>query len=292
MARSRTGAVTIVEVGTRDGFQSVAAEIPTEDKIKIIDLLAEAGITRIEASSFVHPKWVPQLKDAVEVFRGIAYRPGVSYSALIPNERGLDRAIEIGVKEVVYVVSASDSLNRSNFNRSTAESLAEVSAVAARAGEHGIRFRGVVAASFGCPFEGQVPVDKVIQVAQEFQRAGAFEVSLADTGGMAHPIQVRETLARFLHEVQGVDVSVHFHNTLGVGMANVLAAWESGIGIVESSIAGLGGCPYAPGAPGNVPTEGVVFMLHKMGVDTGVNLDKLLGCAELVRQTIHREACD
>jgi len=285
---SRPESVTILEVGPRDGFQNVEPEIPTEDKVRIIDLLVDAGLKRIETSSFVHPKWIPQLKDAAEVFAKVRKMPGVSYSALIPNEKGLDRAIENGVKEVVYVVSASDSTSRSVFNKSTSESLAELSSIAEKAKGSGVSLRGIIACSFGCPFEGEVSVERVIEVAKEFQKMGVFEISLADSIGIANPRQGREVISKFLREVSNVPVSVHFHNTRGIGLANVYSAFEAGVTIFESSIAGLGGDPLTPGAPGNVATEGVVDMFHKMGVRTGVDLDKLVKCAEIVRETIRR----
>ena len=288
MNTALTKCVTIVEVGPRDGFQNLKQEIPTEDKVRIIDLLVDAGLKRIEASSFVHPRWIPQLKDAAEVFARIQKKPGVSYSALIPNEKGLDRAIESGVGEVVYVVCASDSLNRENFNKSTTESLAELSAIAEKAKQNAISLRGVIGGSFGCPFEGNVPVESIIEVAKEFQIMGICEISLADTIGIASPHQVRDMLSRLLMKINNIPISVHFHDTRGIGLANVYAAFEAGVTIFESSIFGLGGCPYAPGAPGNVATEGVVHMFHGMGVETGVDLDKLAKCAEVVSEIIRR----
>lgn len=284
MAGEAKKSVTIVEVGTRDGFQNLKRQIPTEDKIRIVNLLSEAGLKRIEVSSFVHPKWVPQLADAAEVFGKIDRKPGVSYGALIPNLRGLEEAIKNNVKEVAYVISASDRLNWENFNKSTAQSLSELSSIAERAREGGVNLRGIVAASFGCPFEGEVPIERVIEIALGFQRAGAFEVSLADTTGLANPLQVKETIEMVYNEIPYLDLSVHFHDTRRIGLANVYSAWEAGVGIFESSIAGLGGCPYAPGAPGNVATEGVVDMFEKMGVHTGVDLKKLLKCIRVVEE--------
>jgi len=278
--------VTIVEVGPRDGFQNVKREIPTGDKVKIIDLLSAAGLNCIEATSFTHPKWIPQLKDAAEVIRRITRRPGVVFSALIPNEKGLDRAIENGVEEVVFVISASEALNRENFNKSTSESLAELFTVAEKARRKGVRLRGTVAASFGCPFAGSVAMERVMEVAKAFQRAGASEVTLADTTGIAHPLQVRELLSRLLSELSHLPIALHFHDTRKIGLVNVYSAWQTGARIFESSIAGLGGCPYAPGAPGNVATESLVYMFHKMGVVTGVNLDRLVECARITKELV------
>ena len=284
--------VTIVEVGPRDGFQNVKREIPTGDKVKIIDLLSAAGLNCIEATSFTHPKWIPQLKDAAEVIRRITRRPGVVFSALIPNEKGLDRAIENGVEEVVFVISASEALNRENFNKSTSESLAELFTVAEKARRKGVRLRGTVAASFGCPFEGSVAMERVMEVAKAFQRAGASEVTLADTTGIAHPLQVRELLSRLLSELSHLPIALHFHDTRKIGLVNVYSAWQTGARIFESSIAGLGGCPYAPGAPGNVATESLVYMFHKMGVVTGVNLDRLLECAQITKELVSHSTPD
>jgi hydroxymethylglutaryl-CoA lyase len=283
---SIANSVTIVEVGPRDGFQNIKHEIPTKDKVKIINLLSASGLKRIEATSFTHPKWIPQLKDSAEVVRQIARRPGVAFSALIPNEKGLDRAIENKVEEVIFVISASDALNRSNFNKSTAESLAELSALAQKAKSSGVQLRGAVAASFGCPMEGNVPLEKVVEVASAFRHAGAFEVMLADTTGMAHPLQVRELVAKVSSELSGFPLALHFHDTRGIGLVNVYSAWQAGARIFESSIAGLGGCPYAPGAPGNVATESVVYMFHRIGVETSVNLDRIVECAQITRETV------
>jgi hydroxymethylglutaryl-CoA lyase len=278
--------VTIVEVGPRDGFQNVKYEIPTKDKVKIIDLLSESGLKRIEATSFTHPKWIPQLKDSAEVIQQIGRRQGVAFSALIPNERGLDRAIDNKVEEVVFVISASNALNLSNFNKSTRESLAELPALAEKAKRSGVQLRGAVAASFGCPIEGNVSVEKVTEVANAFRQAGAFEVMLADTTGMAHPLQVREIVTHLSSEFSGFPLSLHFHDTRGIGLVNVYSAWQAGARIFESSIAGLGGCPYAPGAPGNVATESVIYMFHRMGVETGVDLDRIVECAKITRETV------
>jgi len=278
--------VTIVEVGPRDGFQNVKKEIPTGDKVKIIDLLSAAGLKSIEATSFTHPKWIPQLKDAAEVIRRITRPPGVVFSALIPNEKGLDRAIENGLEEVVFVVSASEALNRENFNKSTSESLAELSSITEKARRNGVQLRGAIAASFGCPFEGRVSVERVIEVAKAFRNAGVSAVTLADTTGMAHPLQVKELLSVLLSQLSDLPVALHFHDTRRIGLVNVYSAWQAGAKIFESSIAGLGGCPYAPGAPGNVATESLVYMFHKMGVETGVNLDRLMECSQITRDLI------
>lgn len=278
--------VTVIEVGPRDGFQNVKVEVPTEEKVRIINLLSTSGLKRIEATSFTHPKWIPQLKDAAEVVRCLNRGPDVVFSALIPNEKGLDRAIENGVEEVVFVVSASDTLNRENFNKSTANSLAELADISQKAKRNGVRLRGAIAASFGCPFEGSVAVEKVIYVAKAFQKAGVCEVSLADTTGMAHPLQVRELLCRLFAEFSDLPLALHFHDTRRIGLVNVYSAWQVGARIFESSIAGLGGCPYAPGAPGNVATESLVYMFHRLGVETGIDLESLMECSRITKEVV------
>ncbi|MDI6752842.1 MAG: hydroxymethylglutaryl-CoA lyase [Thermodesulfobacteriota bacterium] len=278
--------VTVIEVGPRDGFQNVKVEVPTEEKVRIINLLSTSGLKRIEATSFTHPKWIPQLKDAAEVVRCLNRGPDVVFSALIPNEKGLDRAIENGVEEVVFVVSASDTLNRENFNKSTANSLAELADISQKAKRNGVRLRGAIAASFGCPFEGSVAVEKVIYVAKAFQKAGVGEVSLADTTGMAHPLQVRELLCRLFAEFSDLPLALHFHDTRRIGLVNVYSAWQVGARIFESSIAGLGGCPYAPGAPGNVATESLVYMFHRLGVETGIDLESLMECSRITKEVV------
>lgn len=280
--------VTILEVGPRDGFQNVSVEIPTEDKIRIVDELVAAGIKSIEVSSFVHPKWIPQLKDAEDVFARIRRLPGVSYSALIPNEQGLDRAMASRVTEVEYVVSASESTSRMVFNKSTAEALSQIPPLAEKAKRLGIRFRGTIACAFGCSVEGQVPADRVIAIGEQLRDAGAFMITLADSPGITHPRYVKELVSAFLERIHAVPVSVHFHNTRGIGLANVYAALESGIGIFESSIAGLGGDPLTPGAPGNVATEAVAYLFDKMGIKTGVDLERLFACARDVEETLRR----
>jgi len=281
--------VTIVEVGPRDGFQNESGFIPTKQKSKIIDHLSETGLRRIEATSFVHPKAIPQLADAAEVMAGIKRREGVRYMALIPNVKGVDRALQAGVKEINLVVSASESHNKSNLNMSVAESLKALKEVARIALDNGMRIRGSIATSFGCPFEGWVPPEKVDEIAQEYLAMGVHEVCLADTVGMADPSQVGEMVNKFKDKLKDVDFSLHFHNTRGAGMANVLIAMLEGANIFDASICGLGGCPYAPGATGNIPTADMVHMLESMGIDTGVDLSKLIECAKMVRDLLGRE---
>lgn len=280
---------TIVEVGPRDGFQNEYGFIPTEQKIRIIDQLPETGLRRIEATSFVHPKAIPQLADAAEVMAGIAKKEQVRYMALIPNVKGVERALQAGVKEITLVVSASESHNKNNVNMSIAESLKALKEVARIALDNGMRIRGTIATTFGCPFEGRVSPQKVDEIAQEYLTMGVHEICLADTTGMADPSQVSEIVSKFRDKLKDVEFSLHFHNTRGAGMANVLAALLEGATIFDASICGLGGCPYSPGATGNIPTEDMVHMLESMGIDTGVDLFKLIECAKMVRDLLGRE---
>lgn len=281
--------VQIVEVGPRDGFQIECDFVPTEEKIKIIDQLSETGLQRIEATSFVHPKAIPQLADATEVMARIKRKQGVIYTALVPNAKGVERAIQSGVEEVNFVVSASESHNKSNMNMSIAESLKTFREAASIALSNGMRITGSIATSFGCPFEGWVSPQKVEEIAQEYFNAGVQEIILADTTGMANPLQVRDLVSRVRNELKDVTIRLHIHNTRGAGMANVLAAMYEGAAIFDSSIGGLGGCPYAPGATGNIPTEDMAHTLESMGIDTAINLAKLIDCAKLVQGLLGRE---
>ncbi len=281
--------VQIVEVGPRDGFQIEPVLIPTEQKIKIIDKLSETGLQRIEATSFVHPKAIPQLADASEVMAGITRKEGVIYTALVPNVKGVERALQAGVREINLVVSASESHNKNNVNMSVAESLSVFREAARIALDNGMRVTGSIATAFGCPFEGWVLPQKVEEIAQEYLTMGVREVSLADTTGMAAPSQVIDMVSRLRGRFKDVEFRLHFHNTRGAGMANVLAALFEGITIFDGSIGGLGGCPYAPGATGNIPTEDMVHMLESMGIDTGIDLSKLIDGAKMVQELLGRE---
>ena len=281
--------VQIIEVGPRDGFQIEPAFIPTEQKIRIINKLSETGLRRIEATSFVHPKAIPQLADAAEVMAGITRKEGVSYMALVPNVKGVERALQAAVEEINLVVSASESHNKNNMNMSIAESLKAFREAAKIALGNGMRITGSIGTAFGCPFEGRVPPRKVEEIAQELLAMGVHEVCLADTTGMANPSQVIGLVSRLRHQFKDVEFRLHFHNTRGAGMANVLAALFEGITIFDGSIGGLGGCPYAPGATGNIPTEDMVHMLESMGIDTGIDLPKLVDCAKMVQELLGRE---
>jgi hydroxymethylglutaryl-CoA lyase len=283
--------VRIREVGPRDGFQNEPEVIPTSDKVRLIDRLARTGVKRLEATSFVRPDVIPQLADAREVLYEIDVPDDVAVSVLIPNERGLDHALELRdrFQEINVFLSASETHNRKNVNRSIEESLSGLETVLGRAREAGLRCEGIISVSFGCPYEGDVPEERVFSIAQRLRDAGAQEIGFGDTSGMANPRQVR---GFFVHarEALGDDVELtaHFHNTRGQGLANVLAALESGCESFESSFGELGGCPVPPGATGNIATEDLISMLHEMGVDTGIDLDALLAATRDVASVLGR----
>jgi hydroxymethylglutaryl-CoA lyase len=282
--------VTIREVGPRDGFQNEPEVIPTADKIRLIDQLSHSGLRRIEVTSFVRPDVIPQLADAVAVLEGIERIDGVSLSVLVPNERGLENALRLRERfdEVNVFLSASESHNRHNVNRSIEESLTGLERVLDRARTAGLRCEGVIATSFGCPYEGQVPRERVYAIAERLIAAGATEIGFGDTTGMANPLQVREFFEAALDWLPGVELTAHFHNTRGQGLANVLAALEVGVTSFESSFGELGGCPVPAGATGNIATEDLILMLHEMGIETGVDLELLLAASGAVQAQLGR----
>jgi len=280
--------VTIVEVGPRDGLQNETETVPTSIKIELVDRLTMAGLRHIEVSSFVHPKWVPQLRDAEEVFAAIRRHPSVTYMALVPNERGYERALACGVTAVRLVVSASEALNYSNFQRTVQESITECERMIQRAAQDGVWVGGIIAAAFGCPYEGEVPVAQVLAVARAFQAMGVQEIILADTAGMGDPRQVYRIACEALKQLGGMKLGCHLHNTRNTGYANIVAAMQAGISSFDTSIGGLGGCPYTPGATGNVATEDTVHMLECMGVHTGVNLEALIEIAQWLQSVLGR----
>ena len=283
--------VLIREVGPRDGFQNEPEVIPTAEKIRLIDLLARTGIPRLEVTSLVRADVIPQLADAAEVLAGIDVPDGVSRSVLIPNERGLDLALEQRdrFEEINVFLSASESHNRANVNRSIEESLAGLERVIARAREAGLRCEGMISVAFGCPYEGHVPPARVWDIAQRLIAAGAQEIGFGDTTGMANPAQVRGYFPQARAALgDEVELTAHFHNTRGQGLANVYAAYEAGIRSFESSFGELGGCPVPAGATGNVATEDVLSMLHEMGAETGVDLARLLEAARAAQNVLGR----
>lgn len=280
--------VTICEVGPRDGLQNEARNVPTPDKIRLIEALAEAGIQRMEATSFVAPKWIPNLADAGEVLGGIRRRPGVTYAALVPNLKGLERALAARVDEAVIFLSASESHSRKNINKGIAEALETYRGVAGAVEQAGLRLKAAISTSFGCPYEGDVDPLTVVGIAMALMEMGVEEVGVADTTGMANPRQVFDLVSHLARHVPIEMISLHFHDTRGTALANALAGLQAGVTIFDGSVAGLGGCPYAAGATGNVATEDLVHMLHEMGIETGVDLKKLIECARLAQALVGR----
>jgi len=272
------GAVRIREVGPRDGFQNEPEVIATADKVRLIELLGASGLRRLEVTSFVRPDLIPQLADAEEVLERVELPDTVSVSVLIPNERGLDRALSHRARfqEINGFMSASETHNRKNVGRTIAESLAGLKHTLARARTEGLRCEAVISTSFGCPYEGHVPFERVLGIAGELAGAGAQEVGFGDTTGMANPLQVGEFFQAVAAELPGIELTAHFHNTRGQGLANVLAALEQGVSSFESSFGELGGCPVPAGATGNIATEDLVSMLHEMGIETGIDIESLL----------------
>jgi len=281
--------VAIREVGPRDGFQNEPEVISTDDKVRLVEMLARTGLTRLEVTSFVRPDVIPQLADGAEVLRRADIPESVAVTVLIPNERGLDNALALRDRfsEVNLFLSASETHNRRNVNRSIAESLDGLERVVARALAEGLRCEGVISTSFGCPYEGQVPEDRVFGIARRLAEAGCEEIAFGDTTGMANPRQVSAFFARALSKLD-VELTAHFHNTRGQGLANAAAALDAGVRSFESSFGELGGCPVPPGATGNVATEDLVSMLHEMGEDTGVELDRLVAAAAEAQRMLGR----
>ena len=281
--------VHLVEVAARDGLQNEAAMVATADKIELIDRLSATGLRSIEATSFVSPRWVPQLADAAEVMAGIARRPGVSYPVLVPNEQGYDRALAAGATDVAVFTAASEAFNRKNINAGVDESIDRFVPVLARARADGVRVRGYVSSVLGCPYQGAVPLADVVRVARRLHELGCWQVSLGDTIGVGTPHQARQMLLAVAAEVPMADLAVHFHDTWGQALANVAACIEAGVRVADSAVAGTGGCPYARGASGNVASEDLVYMLHGMGIDTGIDLDALAATGRWLAGKLERQ---
>jgi hydroxymethylglutaryl-CoA lyase len=285
---SLPGHVTICEVGPRDGLQNEAHTVPAADKVRYIEMLVDAGITVIEATSFVSPSAVPQLADAGEVFPAIHKRDGVRYITLVPNQRGLDRAMAADVKEIAVFTAASETFAQRNIRMSIEASLATFAIVIARAHADGMKVRASVSTAFGCPFEGAVPVSNVVRVAQALLDAGADSLSIADTIGVATPNQVVDVVTALLDAGIGLErFGLHFHDTRGTALANIMAGLQLGVREYDASSGGLGGCPFAPGATGNVATEDVVYLLHGMGITTGIDLDRLRDASRFIDGVLH-----
>ena len=286
MATGRPARVTVVEVGPRDGLQNEAVDVTTADKVTFVDRLSAAGLPVIEVSAFVSPKWVPRMSDASAVYAGIVRRPGTRYPALVPNLAGLERADAAQVRDVAVFAAASETFSRKNINQGIAESLAAYRDVCAHAAARGIRVRGYVSAAFGCPFEGDVPPARVAAVAAALIDAGVHEVAVSDTIGSAHPGQVPFVVEAVAARVPREAIALHFHDTRGTALANVLTALDLGIATFDASAGGLGGCPYAPGATGNVATEDLVYMLDGLGIETGVSLEALLEASRFIESRL------
>ena len=281
--------VTVVEVGPRDGLQNEQITVATADKVAFVDLLSAAGHSVIEAGAFVSPKWVPQMGDAGAVFAGITRRPGVRYTALVPNLAGLDRAIAAGVTEIGIFAAASETFSQRNINQSIAASLVTYRAVCDRALAAGVRVRGYLSTCFGCPFEGQVAPTRVADLAAQLVDMGAFEVAISDTIGVAHPGQVPQVLDAVTARLPLDRTALHFHDTRGTALANVLAGLEYGVATFDSSAGGLGGCPFAPGAAGNLATEDLLYMLDGLGIDTGISLPLEMAASRFIQTKLdHR----
>jgi hydroxymethylglutaryl-CoA lyase len=280
--------ISLREVGPRDGLQN-EAPVPTEAKVRLLDALSHTGVKRIEAVSFVSPRAIPAMADADEVWAAFAHDAGITYSALVPNLRGATRALDAGCLDIEAVVSASDTHNRANLNRTTAESLDDIAKVIAMAHERGAVCHVTVSTAWGCPYEGDVPVSRVVEVARRAVVDGADGLSFGDTTGMATPTRVTELIGEIRTALPDVPVNLHFHNTRGTGLANVLAALQLGVADFDASVGGLGGCPYAPGASGNIASEELVHMVEDMGVATGVDLEALIEVARLAEGIVGRE---
>ncbi|WP_341247740.1 hydroxymethylglutaryl-CoA lyase [Cupriavidus pauculus] len=280
--------VKIVEVGPRDGLQNEKAMVPTDVKIALINKLTDAGFVNIEAASFVSPKWVPQMADGAEVMARIERRPGTLYSVLTPNMKGFEGAVAADADEVVIFGAASEAFSQKNINCSIAESIARFEPVAAAAKEAGMRLRGSISCALGCPYQGEVPISAVVDVVRRMRALGCDEIDIADTIGVGTPLKVRDVMRAVSAEFAMDRLSGHFHDTYGQALSNILASLEVGIAIFHASVAGLGGCPYAKGATGNVATEDVLYMLHGMGLHTGIDLDAVVRAGDYISQAIGR----
>jgi isopropylmalate/homocitrate/citramalate synthase len=280
--------VKLVEVGPRDGLQNEATLVPAAVKVELIHRLQDAGVKAIEATAFVSPRWVPQMADNAEVMAGIRRRPDVSYPVLVPNRKGLDAAIAAGAREVVVFGAASESFSRRNTNCSIAEGLARFSEVCAQALASGLKVRGDISVCLGCPYEGDVPAAAVVRVARELDAMGCYEITLADTIGVGTPGRTRALFEAVAEHVPIARLAGHFHDTYGQALANTYAALELGVATFDSSVAGLGGCPYAKGATGNVATEDVLYLLNGLGVETGVDLGGLIDAGDYICRALGR----
>jgi hydroxymethylglutaryl-CoA lyase len=281
--------VEIVEVGPRDGLQSEPGVVPTAVKVEFIERAIANGLRRIEVTSFVNPKRVPQMADAEEVLKALPRREGVHYVGLVLNQKGFERAAAAGCNEIGMAVVASNTFNQRNNGVSSEESVRAWLQIAAAAQQAGIRAQVTVSAAFGCPFEGEVPVERVVELAKRVAEARPFEIALADTIGVGVPAQVTEIVSRVREAVPGIPLRCHFHNTRNTGLANAFAAVQAGVHTLDASLGGIGGCPFAPAATGNIPTEDLIYMLHRSGYDTGVNLDGAIETGKWLQEQLGRD---
>ena len=280
--------VRIVEVGPRDGLQNEKTTVSVETKVTLIDKLSDSGLQTIEAGAFVSPKWVPQMADTDKVYAAIQKKPGVSYPVLVPNAKGMEAAVAAGVKEIAVFAAASESFSQKNINCSIAESIERFRPVMDEAKKHGIKVRGYVSCVLGCPYEGEIKPDAVVKVAKALHDMGCYEISLGDTIGTGTPEKTRVLLQAVKKEIPVAAIAVHFHDTYGQALANILVALEEGIAVVDSATGGLGGCPYAKGATGNVATEDVLYMLNGMGIETGVSIEKIAEAGRFIAGELQR----
>ncbi|PJJ98227.1 hydroxymethylglutaryl-CoA lyase [Lysobacteraceae bacterium NML75-0749] len=285
---SQPNHVRIVEVGPRDGLQNEKTFIATVDKIELINRLSQTGLKTIEATSFVSPKWVPQMADAAEVFAGIEKHPDISYPVLTPNLQGYERAKAVGAKEVAVFTAASETFNRKNTNAGIDQSLQRFAPILEAARADGIKVRGYVSTVLGCPYQGEVPLEDVVRVARALHQMGCYEISLGDTIGVGTPGKARAMLRVVSEAVPMSALAIHFHDTYGQALANILACLEEGVAVVDAAVSGTGGCPYAKGASGNVASEDVVYMLHGLGVETGIDLDRLVETGQWLAEKLGR----
>ncbi|TMA27181.1 MAG: hydroxymethylglutaryl-CoA lyase [Deltaproteobacteria bacterium] len=281
--------ISLYEVGPRDGLQNESARLPVEDKLRLIAALAEAGLKRIEVGSFVRPDWIPQLAETDEVARRAPRRPGVRYAALVPNRQGLDRAVAAGIGEVAVFMSASETHNRKNTNKSIAQSLEHFGEIVPAAKKQGLFVRAYLSTVWGCPYEGKVDPRRALEISLRLREMGCDELSLGDTIGVGNPLQTRKILEHFLGQLPAAMLALHLHDTHGTALANCLVGMEMGISMFDTSVGGMGGCPYAPGAAGNLATEDLASMLADMGVETGIDLDKLIEAGWLAQQLVGRK---
>ena len=281
--------VKIVEVGPRDGLQNEAQNVPVEVKVKLVEMLVDAGLSSIEAGAFVSPKWVPQMAASAEVYQQVTKAPGISYPMLVPNMRGLEQAIDCGVEEIALFAAATETFSQKNTNCSIEESIDRFTEVVARARAESMRIRGYISCALGCPYEGEVDAKVVVDLTRRLNDIGCYEVSVADTIGVGTANQAQALFEQLAVAIPITQLAAHFHDTYGQALANIYAVLECGVAVIDSSVAGLGGCPYAKGATGNVATEDVVYMLDGMGIETGVDMDKLLAAGVYINSFLERE---